>query len=90
MVSAFGGTEFPTSTGYDAQTVGEALADFVIDNNLDGVDIDWCVCMCLHLLNAEGCGREDSSAFSQGTGEVCAFHASMYTVQQYHWAPRLG
>jgi hypothetical protein len=41
LVSAFGATEFPTSRGMDATTCGRNLAQFVIDNNLDGADADW-------------------------------------------------
>jgi hypothetical protein len=41
MVSAFGATERPTTDGYNANTCAKKLADFIIYNNLDGVDIDW-------------------------------------------------
>lgn len=41
MISAFGSTQAPTSAGYDALDCAQKLADFVINNNLDGVDIDW-------------------------------------------------
>lgn len=41
MVSAFGATDFPTSAGKDPVQVGRQLAQFVIDNQLDGVDLDW-------------------------------------------------
>lgn len=41
MVSAFGATEFPTTEGRDATKTANDLADFVLANNLDGVDIDW-------------------------------------------------
>jgi hypothetical protein len=41
MVSAFGATENPTSSGADATKTALRLADFVNSNNLDGVDIDW-------------------------------------------------
>ena len=41
LVSAFGATEFPTSKGLNATTCGRKLAQFVIDNNLDGADADW-------------------------------------------------
>jgi chitinase len=53
LVSAFGATDFPTSQGADPIEVAEALAKFVIDNGLDGVDLDW----------------EDNAAMETGTGE---------------------
>jgi len=52
IVSAFGATEFPTSRGMDAATCGRNLAQFVIDNNLDGADADY----------------EDNEAMKAGTG----------------------
>ncbi|XP_031472548.1 uncharacterized protein LOC116244853 [Nymphaea colorata] len=53
MVSAFGSTETPTTSGYDPTFYAQRLADFVASNNLDGVDIDW----------------EDTTAFQSGVGE---------------------
>uniref|UniRef100_A0A6B2LAJ2 chitinase n=1 Tax=Arcella intermedia TaxID=1963864 RepID=A0A6B2LAJ2_9EUKA len=53
MVSAFGATEFPTSAGVDPVQCGHDLANFVINNQLDGVDLDW----------------EDNAAMEAGTGE---------------------
>lgn len=53
LVSAFGATDFPTTQGTDPITVAEELAQFCIDNNLDGVDLDW----------------EDNAAMETGTGE---------------------
>jgi len=41
LVSAFGATEFPTSAGKDPIATANKLAQFVLNNNLDGVDIDW-------------------------------------------------
>lgn len=41
LVSAFGSTETPTSSGFNATDCGLKIAKFVIDNQLDGVDIDW-------------------------------------------------
>jgi hypothetical protein len=52
MVSAFGSTELPTSQGIDAVTCGNNIANYVIKNNLDGVDVDW----------------EDTAAFQSGIG----------------------
>jgi hypothetical protein len=41
MISAFGATEFPTTQGVDPLGCAEKLGNFVLKNNLDGVDIDW-------------------------------------------------
>ena len=53
MISAFGATEFPTTEGIDAVDCAKKLGEFVLNNNLDGVDIDW----------------EDNGAMEAGTGE---------------------
>ena len=53
MVSAFGSTQNPTTSGYDPTTCALKLADFVKNNHLDGVDIDW----------------QDTTAFQNGKGE---------------------
>jgi len=52
MVSAFGATENPTSLGLDATVCANKLADYVSQNQLDGVDIDW----------------EDTAAFNSVSG----------------------
>jgi hypothetical protein len=54
MVSAFGSTQTPTSSGFDPKISATQLASFVTAYNLDGVDIDW----------------EDTAAFQSGTGEA--------------------
>ena len=54
MVSAFGSTETPTSSGYNPVTCATQLASYVSTYGLDGVDIDW----------------EDTAAFQSGTGEA--------------------
>jgi len=54
LVSAFGSTDFPTSQGVDPVACGNQLAQFVIDNQLDGVDLDW----------------EDNDAMNAGKGEA--------------------
>ncbi len=54
MVSAFGATEFPTSEGRDPNATCTSLANFVKENKLDGVDLDW----------------EDNGAMEAGTGEA--------------------
>jgi GH18 family chitinase len=41
IVSAFGSTQSPTSAGINAVDCATKLAAFVIDNQFDGVDIDW-------------------------------------------------
>eukprot|EP01088_Endostelium_zonatum_P007155 TRINITY_DN19331_c0_g1_i1.p1 TRINITY_DN19331_c0_g1~~TRINITY_DN19331_c0_g1_i1.p1 ORF type:complete len:325 (-),score=70.54 TRINITY_DN19331_c0_g1_i1:30-1004(-) len=54
LVSAFGSTDFPTTEGVDPVQCGEKLAQFVIDCDLDGVDLDW----------------EDNAAMEAGKGEA--------------------
>ena len=51
LISAFGATSFPTSSGISAKACGENLARFVIDMQLDGVDLDY----------------EDNTAMEKGT-----------------------
>ena len=51
LVSAFGATSHPTTEGVDASTAGANLGQFVIDNILDGVDLDY----------------EDNAAMEKGT-----------------------
>jgi len=51
LVSAFGATDYPTQS--DPSSTCASLAQFVLDNNLDGVDIDY----------------EDTAAFKSGVGE---------------------
>ena len=41
LVSAFSATSHPTTEGVDASTAGVNLGQFVIDNILDGVDLDY-------------------------------------------------
>ena len=41
MVSAFGGTSTPTTSGDDAKAVAEKMADWVIKYDLDGIDVDY-------------------------------------------------
>ncbi|EIN14309.1 glycoside hydrolase [Punctularia strigosozonata HHB-11173 SS5] len=41
LVSAFGSTDAPTSTGADPVAVANSMAAWVIDYDLDGIDIDY-------------------------------------------------
>lgn len=54
LISAFGATEYPTTSGYNATDCALKLADYVKRNQLDGVDIDY----------------EDTPAFAAGKGEA--------------------
>ena len=53
MISAFGATEHPTSAGTDPTVCATKLGNYVLNNNLDGVDLDW----------------EDNAAMEAGIGE---------------------
>ena len=53
MISAFGATEHPTSANIDPTTCATKLGNYVLNNNLDGVDLDW----------------EDNAAMEAGLGE---------------------
>ena len=54
VVSAFGATDFPTSAGASASETCDDITEFVLANQLDGVDLDW----------------EDNAAMEAGTGEA--------------------
>ena len=41
LVSAFGSTEIPTTSGIDANTCAEYMANWVLANDVDGIDIDY-------------------------------------------------
>lgn len=40
-VSAFGSTDTPTTDGIDPVAAAESMADFVVEFNLDGIDVDY-------------------------------------------------
>ena len=54
IVSAFGSTDVPTSTGADPRSTAHKLATYVSQYNLDGVDVDY----------------EDFNAFDKGDGSA--------------------
>lgn len=70
LVSAFGATEFPTTRGYNPEDVANNLGQFVLKNNLDGVDIDW----------------EDNDAMEAGKGEdwLITFHKKLRSLLPNH------
>ena len=41
VVSAFGQTELPTSAGLDPAALAGQMAQFVLNTDLDGIDVDW-------------------------------------------------
>lgn len=55
IVSAFGSTDAPTSSGYDPTTIANDLAAFVLKYDLDGVDIDY---EDFNAMNAENGSAE--------------------------------
>ncbi|KAG1776462.1 glycoside hydrolase family 18 protein [Suillus placidus] len=55
IVSAFGSTDVPTTEGYDPTTLANSLADYVLEYDLDGVDVDY---EDLYAINAENGSAE--------------------------------
>ncbi|KAG1860708.1 glycoside hydrolase family 18 protein [Suillus subalutaceus] len=55
IVSAFGSTDAPTTEGYDPTTIANDLAAFVLEYDLDGVDIDY---EDFNAMNAENGSAE--------------------------------
>jgi chitinase len=45
MVSAFGSSDFPTSSGYNAVTLAQQMTAWVLQYNVDGIDVDYEVCL---------------------------------------------
>ena len=70
MISAFGATEFPTTSKIDPIDCAVKLGKFVLENNLDGVDIDW----------------EDNGAMQQGSGQkwLISFHNKLRSILPNH------
>ncbi|KAG9308480.1 glycoside hydrolase family 18 protein [Chiua virens] len=54
IVSAFGSTETPTSSGYNAVTTANTMAAWVIEYGVNGIDVDY----------------EDFTAFNSGGGDA--------------------
>ena len=46
LVSAFGATDTPTTAGADPVKTADDMAQWVIDNDVDGIDVDYEVCFC--------------------------------------------
>ncbi|KAF8552691.1 glycoside hydrolase family 18 protein [Imleria badia] len=74
IVSGFGSTETPTSSGVDAVTSANDMAAWVIQYGVQGIDVDYEV---LHLalsimsadsVNRDYCGSQDFTAFNSGGG----------------------
>ncbi|KAJ6518811.1 glycoside hydrolase family 18 protein [Mycena sanguinolenta] len=63
MVSAFGSTDVPTSSGVNPVTMATTMANWVIQYNLDGIDVDY----------------EDFNAFDAGNGSAEAWLISFTT-----------
>ncbi|KAL1939933.1 hypothetical protein VTO73DRAFT_9633 [Trametes versicolor] len=55
IVSAFGATDAPTSGGADPVATANTMAQFVLDNQLDGIDVDY---EDLTAMNARDGGAE--------------------------------
>ncbi|KAJ7833469.1 glycoside hydrolase [Mycena leptocephala] len=63
MVSAFGSSDVPTSSGVNPITMATTMANWVIQYNLDGIDVDY----------------EDFNAFNAGDGKAEAWLISFTT-----------
>ncbi|TBU31271.1 chitinase [Dichomitus squalens] len=63
VVAAFGANDLPTTNGLDPTTIAGTMAQFVLDNNLDGVDVDY---EELELMRSQaGVGETWVSTFTQ-------------------------
>ncbi|KAJ7224293.1 glycoside hydrolase family 18 protein [Mycena pura] len=68
IISAFGSTEEPTTDGTDPIATANAMAQFVIQYDLDGIDVDY----------------EDFDAFNKGDGKAEAWIISFTTQLRKH------
>jgi chitinase len=70
LVSAFGPQEKPTSLGYSWQDCANGLASFVLENALDGADINW----------------QDTDSLLSGSGEkwLINFHTHLRKLLPNH------
>ena len=71
LVSAFGATQTPTSSGFNATDCALQLANFVNSNNYDGVDIDW----------------EDTKSFTKGDSSGENWLITLTTVLRQNLKP---
>ena len=71
IVSAFGSTDKPTSSGADPTSTAQRLADFVSHYDLDGVDVDY----------------EDLDAFDKGDGSAEKWLITFTTTLRSGLAP---
>ena len=53
IVSAFGSNEEPTTSGVDPNTTAHTMAQWVIANDLDGIDVDYEDLTAMTLSNGE-------------------------------------
>ena len=74
VISAFGATETPTTSGEDPVTVANVMADWVIKYSVNGIDVDYEVCTALqkdeHATHFNFCGLQDFGAFENGRGDA--------------------
>lgn len=74
IVSAFGSTEAPTSSGTDPTDVANTIASFVKTYNLDGVDVDYEVFIFeLLIINCTHSIIQDFNAINAGDGKAEAW-----------------
>ena len=84
VVSAFGGSESPTSKGLDPVTLGGQMAKFVLDTDLDGIDVVWDDTQA--ALKTGGAGEQWLTTFTQTlrsslpNGQYILTHARICTI----------
>lgn len=70
FVSAFGSTESPTTLGINPNSTATAMATWVKDYGVDGIDIDYEVCpSSQYPLSHSSSVIQDFPAFTAGTSE---------------------
>ncbi|KAG1822394.1 hypothetical protein EV424DRAFT_1346603 [Suillus variegatus] len=80
IVSAFGSTDVPTTDGYDPTILANSLADYVLEYDIDGVDVDYAD---IYAMDAE-----NGSAEIWLTTFTIAFRARLPICNTVEWTRR--
>lgn len=80
VVRAFGSGESPTSARLDPEICGRALAEFVLANNLDGVDVHYRDNMAFNAGTAEAW----LSTFTKTLRNGLPFHLISHTIEDLY------